>query len=54
MRGTTVTLSNVPRALAGAGVRGWTLPWVILLLSVGVIGMHSLGASHHPPVTPWP
>jgi hypothetical protein len=51
MRGTTVTLSNVPRALAGAGVRGWTLPWVILLLSVGVIGMHSLGASHHPPVT---
>ncbi len=51
MRGTAVTLGNVPRALAGAGVRSWTLPWLILLLSLGVIGMHSLGASHHPPVT---
>jgi len=51
MRGTAVTLGNVPRARAGAGARGWTLPWVILWLSIGVIGMHSLGASHHPPVT---
>lgn len=51
MRGTTVTLGNAPRPPAGAGVRGWTLRWVILLLSVGVVGMHSLGASHHPPVT---
>lgn len=49
MRGTDVTSGVLRRAVAG--VRSGALPWLILVLSVGVIGMHSLGASHHPPAT---
>lgn len=41
-----VTPGVLPRAV-GSAVRGWTLPMVVLLVTAGVIGMHSLGATHH-------
>lgn len=41
--------SGRPRRAVPAG--GWALSLVVFLLSAGVIAMHSLGATHHPPIT---
>ncbi len=47
---TAVSPGALARVLRSA-VPGWALPMVVLLLTAGVIGMHSLGATHHVPLS---